>query len=261
MIKWYDKDLCEKGFIINLESRPDRRESSINECSSAGINGVEIFNAAVINDENYVAYGCTQSHYNLYEYQVSHNIEYMLILEDDIKTVYNYNFSENLNISNLDKRKKYVYNLIDTLYEIKPDILWLGTRCESIVDPYNDYLSYSNKTLTSHAYLCSLNFAKFALENLDYKNSSHFSFRWPIDHFLSQVKVKDCGQLLANKHNTNFVKNNLITTISNCLIFNQKSDYSNILNRYTDYGIWIMSCHEEYCFKPVKENINYNEYI
>jgi len=261
MIKWYGQNLCEKGFIINLESRLDRKDSSIEQCNLAGIYGVEIFKAVVVNNKKYSDYGCTQSHYDLYKYQVANNIKYILILEDDIQTVYSYSLTNNLYISNLDKRKKYISNLINSFNNIQPDILWLGTRCEDYVDYCDNYLSYTKKTSTSHAYLCSINFAKFALENLNYTDDAHFSYRWPIDHFLSQITTKNCGQLLNNKNNTNFLNNTLVTTISNCLIFNQKSGYSNILNRYTDYEIWIMGCHEEYCFRPIKEKINYNEYI
>lgn len=261
MITWHDYPLCDKGFIINLASRNDRRTSAIDQCAIAGLDGIEIFDASVVADDNYTAYGCTQSHLDLYKYQVDNNIKYMLILEDDIQTIYSYNFSNNYHIDDRIKQKKYVKNLIESLQKIQPDILWLGTRLESKVDRYDDYISHSNKVLTSHCYISSYNLAKFALNNLQYKNPNHFSFRWPIDHFLSQIKVKNCGQLLNNKNNKIFLDNNLITTISNCLIFNQKGDYSNILNRYVDYGVWILGCHEEYCFKVINKDINYNEYI
>lgn len=261
MITWHGYDLCEKGFIINLASRPDRRESASKECDIAKIENIDFFNATVVTEEHYGPYGCTQSHLDLYKYQVDNNIQYMLILEDDIETIYSYTTSDNLCISDEQKQNKYVKNLISSFLTIKPDILWLGTRIENTVDYYDNYISYSNNTLTSHAYICSYNFAKFALNNLRYKDSNHFSFGWPIDHFLSQVKVKSCGQLLNNPNNQEFLKNNLITTVSNCLIFNQKASYSDIINRDADYTEWILGCHEEYCFKPISKKINYYEYI
>ena len=231
MITWHGYDLCEKGFIINLSTRSDRKESASKQCDIAEIRGVDFFDAAIIKEEPYTKYGCTQSHLNLYKYQVDNNIEYMLILEDDIETIYGYNASDGYCITDINKQKKYVKNLISSLHTIKPDLLWLGTRIESNVDYYDDYISYSNKTLTSHAHICSYNLAKFALDNLHYKDSNQF------------------------------LKNNLVTTVSNCLIFNQKSDYSDILNRDVDYRMWILGCHEEYCFKPIRDKINYYEYI
>ena len=261
MITWHGYDLCEKGFIINLSTRSDRKESASKQCDIAEIRGVDFFDAAIIKEERYTAYGCTQSHLNLYKYQVDNNIEYMLILEDDIETIYGYNASDGYCITDINKQKKYVKNLISSLHTIKPDLLWLGTRIESNVDYYDDYISYSNKTLTSHAHICSYNLAKFALDNLHYKDSNHFSSMWPIDHFLSQIAIKNCWQLLGNQNNQEFLKNNLVTTVSNCLIFNQKSDYSDILNRDVDYRMWILGCHEEYCFKPIRDKINYYEYI
>jgi GR25 family glycosyltransferase involved in LPS biosynthesis len=259
MITWHNKDLCQEGFIINLASRPDRKESALLACAKAGINGISIFDAVTIKDPNYVAYGCTQSHIDLYKYQVENNIPYMLILEDDISTIYNY--ANLVSITDINKQKSFSDNLIDSFNTLKPDILWLGTRLESNVDPYDNYLSFSNKTLTSHGYICSYRLAKFALENFKYTESGHFSFRWPIDYFLSQIKMKDCGQLKHNNDKTEFMNNNIVITVSNCLIFNQKADFSNIINQICDYSIWILGCHEEYCFKIIKDKINYNEYI
>jgi hypothetical protein len=113
----------------------------------------------------------------------------------------------------------------------------------------------------SHAYLSSLSLAQLCVDNYHYQDSSHLSYRLPIDFFLSQVKLKENHQIVNNKNNHSFINNNLTTGISNCLIFNQKADYSDIIERPVDYSIWVTGCHEEYCFNQIKDKINYYEYI
>lgn len=260
MIYWYGKPLCSHGFIINLQTREDRKKSATEQLELAGIDGVDFYNAVVINDDGlWKPYGCTQSHINLYNFQVNNNIDYMLILEDDIFTTFSYGYDNK--IIDISKKQKYAFNLIDSFNKLKPDLLWLGCRVESNVDPYDNYISYSNKTLMSHAYLSSLRLAQFCLDNYNYQDSSHFSYRLPIDFFLSQIKLKQDGQIVNNKNNHYFINNSLTTTISNCLIFNQKADYSDIIERPVDYSLWVTGCHQEYCFNQIKNTINYHEYI
>lgn len=260
MISWYGKPLCSHGFVINLKTREDRRQSAKEQLKSAGIEGVDFFDAAVITDDGlWKPYGCTQSHIDLYNFQINNNIDYMLILEDDILTTFCYSGLDS--IVDTSKRQQYASHLIDSFNELKPDLLWLGCRVESNVDPYDDYISYSNKTSMSHAYLSSLRLARFCVDNYHYQDSSHLSYRLPIDFFLSQIKLKQDWQIVENKNNHSFINNTLVTSISNCLIFNQKSDYSDILERPVDYSIWVTGCHQEYCFNPIKDRINYREYI
>ena len=260
MITWYGKPLCSDGFVINLKTREDRKKSVVEQLQIAGIEGVDFFDAVTITDDGlWKPYGCTQSHIDLYNFQVKNNIEYMLILEDDILTTFSYSY-DNI-IKSISQQQKYVSSLLNSFNKLKPDLLWLGCRAESNVDSYDDYISYSNKTLMSHAYLSSLRLAKFCVDNYHYQDSSHLSYRLPIDFFLSQIKLKRDGQIINNKNNHSFINNNLTTSISNCLIFNQKADYSDIIERQVDYSIWVTGSHQEYCFNQIKDKINYNEYI
>jgi len=259
MILWHNKPLCSAGFVINLASRPDRKASAIKELEQSGISGFEFYNATTLSDPDWQAYGCTQSHLDLFKIQIENNIDYLLILEDDIHTSYTYSTLNK--ITKIDKQIKYAHNCIDSFHHLKPDLLWLGSRVEQDVDYYDDYISFSNKTLTAHAYISSLSLAKFCVENFKYNEHGHLSYRYPIDFFLSQLKIKTDHQIINNINNKAFVTNNLVTSVSNCLIFNQKPGYSNIIHKDIDYGIWIAGCHEHYCFNPLKNKINYHEYI
>jgi GR25 family glycosyltransferase involved in LPS biosynthesis len=260
MITWYGKTVCSHGFVINLKTREDRKKSAKEQLKLAGIDGVNFFDAVTIDDDGlWKPYGCTQSHIDLYNFQIKNQIDYMLILEDDISTTFSYSYDDSIKLES--QRQKYVSNLLDSFNKLKPDLLWLGCRVENSVDPYDDYISYTNKTLMAHAYLSSLRLAQFCVDNYYYQDSSHLSYRLPIDFFLSQIKLKDNYQIVDNKNNHSFINNNLIIGISNCLIFNQKADYSNIIERPVDYSIWVTGCHQEYCFNQIKEKINYHEYI
>jgi GR25 family glycosyltransferase involved in LPS biosynthesis len=243
MIKWYGERLCDAGFLINLKERTDRFNIAEKELIDSGIEGVERFDAVVITEPDFIKYGCTQSHIEIAKKQIENNWEYVLYLEDDIKTEYYY--SETIPSISVD-RKKVSTSIINDLYEYKPDILWLGVRPEKDTEYITNNLVKTNKTLMSHAYLGSLKYAKFLVENLQYTDNQHFSSRLPIDYFISQLTEKDCWQINSYKNGENILKNDLKVYMSIPLIFNQGASFSNIIDRDVDYTVWVRGCIDAY---------------
>ena len=244
MIKWAGNFLCEKGFFINLKRRVDRFEKCNEELKKAKIEGVERYDA--VDQEEWHNFGCTQSHINIAKLQIENNWNYVLYLEDDIvlDVIYNYNISAN--------GKKLNYNeivkcLIEDMYVYKPDVLLLGIRLEQPVErKISNTLIVPNRFLMSHAYIGSLKYANFLVNNLKYKETNHFSSSYPIDWFLTQLKEKNCGQILDTKNylNTEKIKNNdLLITVSAPHFFTQGKGLSDISGRVIDYQKW---CSEAY---------------
>ena len=243
MIKWFGEYLCDAGFLINLKERTDRFNIAEKELIDGGIEGVERFDAVVITEPDFIKYGCTQSHIEIAKKQIENNWEYVLYLEDDIKTEYYY--SETIPLETVD-RKKVSKSIIEDLEKNKPDILWLGVRPEEDTEYVSNNLVKTNKTLMSHAYLGSLKYSRFLVENLDYTYNKHFSYKWPIDFFMSQLTKKNDWQINSLKNGENILKNDLKIYMSSPLIFNQGPSFSNIIDRDVDYTIWVRGCIDAY---------------
>ena len=128
-----DNHSNHKTFIVNLERRPDRKESMIELFKKNDIDDYTFYKAVdgrdlILTDEIYTLFkgndfanrknfiGCALSHYYLWQEldRDNSNIKYYTVFEDDILTVEN--FKDKLNIS-----KKYIEDNLNTI-----DILFLG---------------------------------------------------------------------------------------------------------------------------------------
>jgi len=242
MIKWYGEKLCDAGYLINLNHRVDRYNRARKNLRLSKLTGVKRFEAVVISEPRYIKYGCTQSHIEIAKKQIKNNWEYVLYLEDDI--VMDFFYDESVDNSKIDK-EIVAKNIIKDLNEHKPDILWIGVRPESETEKVTDTMVTANKTLMSHAYIGSLNYAKFLIEHLRYKEENHFSKDFPIDFFISQIKTKDDWKLEFYKNPT-FLENNLKIYMSTPMIFNQGGSYSNLTDNQVNYQNWVRGCYDFY---------------
>lgn len=243
MIKWYGEKLCDQGFIINLEERKDRYDRVRKNLRIGKFTGLKRFNAVKIIEPNFTKYGCTQSHIEIAKKQIKNNWEYVLYMEDD--SVINFFYDYSINESEIDK-EKVAKNIIKELNEKKPDVLWLGVRPEEDTEYVSNFLVKPKKTLMSHAYIGSIKYAKFLVDNLKYKDNNHFSAGYPIDFFLSQINTKDCWRL-ENFDNEKIMKNNdLKIYMTVPMIFNQGESFSNLTDNYVDYKIWVTGCYQAY---------------
>lgn len=242
MIKWYGEKLCDAGFLINLKKRTDRYKRARKNLRMAKISGVKRFDAVVIEKSPYEKYGCTESHIEIAKKQIRNNWEYVLYLEDDI--ILDFFYDESIDNSKID-RESVAKNIIKNLYEFKPDILWLGTRPEDNTEKVTDSIVIPKKLLMAHAYVGSLKFAKFLIENLKYREENNFSKNWPIDYFMSQIGTKDAWELDVHP-NPNFKNNDLKIYLSTPMIFNQGGSWSNLTDNQVNYEIWVRGCYSEY---------------
>ena len=179
MITWYGEKLCDYGYLINLKNREDRYKRARKNLRKSKIFGVKRFEAILMTEPSYIKYGCTQSHIEIAKKQIKNNWEYVLYLEDDI--VMDFFYDLDTDNTKIDK-ETIAKNIIKELNEFKPDVLWLGVRPESETEKITDTLVLANKTLMSHAYIGSLNYAKFLVKHLKYRESENFSRNWPIDY-------------------------------------------------------------------------------
>lgn len=243
MVKWFGKKLCDAGFLINLKSRKDRYSRAINELKKSGINGVKRFDAVIIDDPNFIKYGCTQSHIDIAKLQLENDWEYVLYLEDDI--VSDFYYKNSLMSANIDK-KEISKNIIKELNDKKPDILWLGVRLESETEYVSNFLVKPKETLMSHAYLGSKKYAKFLIDNLIYQDGGHFSGRYPIDFFISQITSKNDWRLDSFDKDNIMKNNDLVVYVTVPMIFNQGESFSDLTDNYVNYVTWVRGCFEAY---------------
>lgn len=243
MILWFGKKLCDRGFLINLKHREDRLDRSIRELAKSGLEGIERFDACIIEEENFTKYGCTKSHLEIAKLQIENRWNYVIYLEDDIifDPFYDY-MTDNFKI-NIEKVSE---EIIENLYEKKPDLLWLGVRPENYTKKVTDCFLEPNSTLMSHAYIGSLRYAHFLVENLEYSNMNSVSGGWPIDFFISQITKKNDWRIEIFDVDYKFRSNDLVIYLTTPMIFNQGNSHSDILDRRVDYTEWVRGCYSEY---------------
>jgi GR25 family glycosyltransferase involved in LPS biosynthesis len=188
MVLWFGKKLCDRGFLINLKHREDRLERSIRELAKSRLEGIERFDALVIEEKNFIKYSCTKSHIEIAKIQIKNGWNYVMYLEDDIISDFFYDYMTDNSKINIEKVSEAI---IENLYEKKPDILWLGVRPENYTKKISDCFLEPDSTLMSHAYIGSLRYAKFLVENLEYWNMESVAGGWPIDFFISQITKKN----------------------------------------------------------------------
>lgn len=251
MVTWFGKKLCDKGFLINLAERTDRLYRSLDNLRETNIDGVERFEACKIHDPNYLKYGCTQSHIEIAKLQIENGWEYVLYLEDDIvKDLFYCYETDNQNI-NLEKISE---EIIKDLNLLKPDVLWLGVRPEKDAEKITNVFLKPSSTLQSHAYIGSLKFATFLVNNLKYQDSSHYSFTYPIDFFMTQIIEKNCHRIINSIDNSSIMNNDIVIYMTTPMIFNQGESFSDLLDRDVDYKTWIKGCYNSYA-NPNKLNV------
>ncbi len=243
MIKWYGEKIADAGFVINLQSRNDRLKSVWNTLKSTNITGVERFDAIKKRD------GCTFSHIEIAKLQIKNNWDYVLYLEDDIKldVFYEPQYPDQEKCSSKEVDiKKVVKHIKKDFLKHKPDVLWLGTRPEGPVKQISNMFLRPEKTVMSHAYIGSLKYAKFIVDNLKYEENTHCTYLWPIDLFISELNNKKTWRLFSKDytHSDPILNNDLKVYMTIPNIFIQGPSYSDLDHKFVDHEIWIKGCFE-----------------
>lgn len=243
MVTWFGEKICDAGFIINLDERKDRLDRVTKNLKVSGFSGLERFSAVKIKKGNFTKYGCTQSHIDIAKKQIENNWEYVLYLEDDIICDFYYNSKIPENKIN---KELIAHNIISEIKNKKPDVLWLGVRPEEKVEYISNFLVRPKKTLMSHAYVGSIKYARFLVDNLKYEDNNHFSGGYPIDFFISQINIRNDWRI-ESFDKKNIIKNNdLKIFMSIPMIFNQGKSFSDLTDKEVSYETWIRGCYDFY---------------
>tara|TARA_S200002703_G_scaffold9244_1_gene9124 strand:- start:6563 stop:7330 length:768 start_codon:yes stop_codon:yes gene_type:complete len=242
MINWLGHNIADAGFLINLHNREDRLKRSYNELDKLKITGVERFEAVIVNEEPYINMGCTISHIEIAKKQIENNWNYVLYLEDDIiEDVFYPDFLE----QKIDLQS-VVKEMVEEIKEHKPDVLWLGVRPEGPVKAFSKTMVTPTKTTMSHAYLGSLDYAKFLVKTHLYDKEGYFSYKWPIDFFISEITRQKDWTIAEMDGGENILNNNIKVKILLPNIFNQGASYSDISQTAAAYEELVRGCYAKY---------------
>ena len=182
-----------EAYVINLKKRDDRLRMFLKQCPlqnvqrEDAVNGKEsgyILKRMYRNCLSPGEQGCFLSHINLWKKQVSREIDYFIIFEDDAI------FSDD-----------FVYIFDNIIFNLKKSITYIGGRFERNFKMQNKYCMKVNEYLvkekknkkekynalqydrTTHAYIIHKDYAKLLLNSLKIKL---FSFK-PVDHYILKV--------------------------------------------------------------------------
>ena len=189
---------------INLDKRPDRNESIINELEGFGNNLVRL--SATYDKKGYL--GCAMSHIRALEYAIENNLDNILIFEDEFMFT---------------RDKQIVYNEIISFLNlgIDWDVLFLSGNREKrqeynyLVDKVTNSQTASAYLVNKHYYTTLLNHYKTGYKKLKKTNNKD---KYACDTYWKR---------LQKIHNWFALKQ---------LAGVQRPSYSDIENRNVDYG-------------------------
>jgi glycosyl transferase family 25 len=192
-------------FYINLESRKDRRIHFENQMLLIGLNAIR-FNAI---KHNYGAIGCSLSHLMLLKYAKEHNLDHILIMEDDIMFL-------NPNI--------FINNLNNFLMNHKEfDVLLLAGNNMGHYNVIDDNCIKITKCQTTTGYLVKNHYYDKLINNFEESTNNLINNiksieTYAIDQYWNKLQMVDNWYLLTP------------------LTVTQRPDYSDIEKRNTNYN-------------------------
>jgi len=201
--------LLENVYYINLEDRKDRKELVESELIKLNWK-YERFNAIRLKDGRV---GCSMSHLKLLEMAKTKNLEYIVIVEDDIQFTkpeqYNYMLSE--------------FNKFMKKYEGEYDVLLLAGNLRPPVARVSNLIYRISKSWTTTGYIVKRHYYDTLIQNI--KEGINLLMKQPaikgmyeIDSYWQKLQAKDRWYILAPRTVT------------------QRPNFSTIENRYTDYN-------------------------
>jgi len=192
-------------FYINLDSRPDRKSRFETEMNKLGLNATR-FNAI---KHKSGAVGCSMSHLALLKYAKEHNLDHILIMEDDITFLNVDIFINSIN--------KFLLNNIDY------DVLLIAGNNMGPYTKVDDYCVKIKKCQTTTGYLVKQPYYDTLIENVEQgvinlSNNVNMLNDFAIDQYWNRLQLTDNWYLLTP------------------LTVTQRPDYSDIERRITNYN-------------------------
>ena len=201
--------VLENVYYINLEERKDRKELVEAELTKLKWK-YERFNAIRLKDGRA---GCSMSHLKLLEMARTNNLEYIVIVEDDIQFMkpeqYNYMLSE--------------FKRFMSVNQGEYDVLLLAGNLRPPIGRVTELIYRISKSWTTTGYIVKRHYYDSLIQNI--KEGIHLLMKNPsikgqyeIDAYWQRLQAKDRWYILAPRTVT------------------QRPNFSTIENRYTDYN-------------------------
>lgn len=227
MITYKGKKIADKGLVINLPHRTDRKESSNELLKSLGFEGYEYIDGVIKEDPWWRRYGAVQAFLNCAKVVLDENLDSLIIFEDDIK-VMNHVTEEDF---------KKVFDKWDNFTEYY-DIIALGTRPlpdAKIVKDDENFGTLSN-CVCAQAFYFKRPFLEYFYENLkNYEDPNDPYYKVIHDEF-----INDCcsHEIIYKKRNKLFK-----VGITIPMLFSQHGGWSD--NEWGEYNHdgWIEHCY------------------
>ena len=213
--------IADEAYVLNLPSRPDRREKVNSILTYLGFRGYKFYEAVKIENEELEKMGCTESELRILNQFLMGDSQDVIIFEDDLKLMSGVTEKE------LDE---IFLNWEETKNQY--DIVALGTKLlpRSVIIPQGKTHGSFKEMLCTQAFYYKREIAKHVVENLsNYTNPEHYLYKCTIDMFLN-----DCSnEQYRFRHNPEHKIFNFGITLP--MIFVQDSDYSDLEKKHENY--------------------------
>lgn len=213
-------------YYINLENRPDRKAHVELELYKLGIRCGKRFNAIKLQNG---AIGCSMSHLKIIEEAKKNNLDHVLIVEDDITFLNPDLFKKQLNLF-LKNHKEF-------------DVLLIAGNNVPPFQPIDDSCVKVTRCQTTTGYLVKSHYYDTLIHN--YRNGIAKLMKEPENHVLYAVDKHWFH--LQEKHNWYLIIPLTVT---------QRSDYSDIEKRQTNYSRAMLDLDKVQFFKEQQEKFD-----
>jgi hypothetical protein len=203
------KHILENVYYINLESRTDRKELVEKELNQLGWK-YERFNAIRLKDGRA---GCSMSHLKILEMAKERNLEYVVVIEDDIQFTKPAQYNSML----------IEFNRFIKQYNIEYDVLLLAGNLRPPIACVSNFIYRISKSWTTTGYIVKRHYYDTMIRNFKegltlLMKNAQIKGKYEIDTYWHQLQLKDRWFIFMPRTVT------------------QRPDFSTIENRNTNYN-------------------------
>ena len=201
-------------YYINLEGRPDRRQHIESEIAKLGISGINVIRVDAVSKPGFGALGCGLSHVKSLNMFLESDANECIILEDD------FTFKD----EHVEFCKKAIRTIVGAGDKAKYDVLMLAANTR-ITEPCKvSYLTRIKFAFTTSGYMITRKFASTLRDN--FKEACDGLER--TGHVIPQYCIDVYWRKLQQE--------NIFYTL-NPIVGYQYANYSDIEQKFTDYGV------------------------
>jgi hypothetical protein len=222
-VRYKDIIIADKGFVLNLPDRTDRRDYVLNTLNELNISGWEFEDGVRFDDPEWRRYGCTQAYINMFKKAIDNDYESIIVFEDDIKK------TGMISLEQIDEIFKQW-----PIQSKKYNLIALGTRpfWESKITKDSENFGTLSNCLCTQSFYFNREFINYAYETLScYNDPTCSHFRVVIDEFISDC----CSHEQICKIPNKIFK----VGITIPMMFTQSYGYSDNEQTFMNYEGWI----------------------